>query len=280
MRQWINLVESRQNFAYPEPDPDWVERLREKKVTKDTVFPDAKAEALKRKLLQVGGWATIQIDNEPDIDLLLSSGHLFAGRDVEMVEGDVNNCHKNSEWMVKDDPTLQLATGYVYSQDGLWRQHSWVMRGDTILETTPVSRAAYWGVVFPQQLQESYFDDHNNLIAYADGYMRSMGASLHPHAAHPAKDFEWRLDPNYPLSNLNPEVDKVEWMKEEIEMWADEGEPNRYDDEIKGPIRDPIIVIEIENGVGEIIDGWHRTGGSALAGRTTIPAVVGVLKSD
>ena len=116
------------------------------------------------------------------------------------------------------------------------------------------------------------------IASEAGGYMRGMGASGHPDACHHEDDYDWRYEPNYPISNLNPEVDKVEWMKEEIEMWDEEGQPNRYDDEIKGPIHNPIIVVEI-NGVGEIVDGWHRTGGSAMAGRETIPAFVGVLRN-
>lgn len=118
----------------------------------------------------------------------------------------------------------------------------------------------------------------DDLALYTSAYMRGMGASGHPDTQHHHDEYEWRLEKAYPIANLNPEVDKVAWMKHEIEIWSSEGQPNRYDDEIAGPIREPIIVVEI-NGVGEIVDGWHRTGGSALAGRDTIPAVVGILKT-
>ena len=124
-------------------------------------------------------------------------------------------------------------------------------------------------------LSESYVP--NDLEQYASGYMRGMGASSHPDAIQHESKYDWRFEPNYPISNLNPDVGFREWMLEEIKMWAEEGQPDRYDREINDPIEEPIIVVEID-GVGEIIDGWHRTGGSALSGRTTIPAVVGVLK--
>lgn len=102
-----------------------------------------------------------------------------------------------------------------------------------------------------------------------------MGASGHPDACHHENDYDWRFEPEYPISNLNPEVDKIEWMKEEINM----GEPDRFDDLISEPIRDPIIVIEV-NDTGEIVDGWHRTVACCLTGRKTIPAFVGVLKEN
>lgn len=124
-------------------------------------------------------------------------------------------------------------------------------------------------------LSETYIPD--DLAEYASGYMRGMGASSHPDAIQHESKYDWRFEPNYPISNLNPEVDFREWMLEEIEMWAEEGQPDRYEEEINSPIEEPIIVVEID-GVGQIIDGWHRTGGSVLAGRTTIPAVVGILK--
>lgn len=121
---------------------------------------------------------------------------------------------------------------------------------------------------------ETYIPD--DLSEYASGYMRGMGASSHPDAIHKEDAYNWRYVPDYPISNLNPDVDKRAWMLEEIDMWADEGQPDRYHSEIHDPIEEPIIVVEID-GIGEIIDGWHRTGGSILGGRTTIPAVVGIL---
>lgn len=124
-------------------------------------------------------------------------------------------------------------------------------------------------------VSESYIP--SDLAHYASAYMNGMGASGHPDACQHEDAYDWRYEADYPIGNLNPSIDKAEWMKEEIEMWNDEGQPNRYDQEINEPIEEPITVVEID-GVGEIIDGWHRTGGSVLAGRSTIPAVVGILK--
>jgi hypothetical protein len=124
-------------------------------------------------------------------------------------------------------------------------------------------------------LAESYIP--SDLAEYASGYMRGMGASAHPDAIRHHDDYDWIYDAAYPIANLNPDIDKAKWMKDEVAMWADEGDPNRYDSEINDPIEEPIIVVEID-GVGEIVDGWHRTGGSVLSGKETIPAVVGRLR--
>ena len=40
----------------------------------------------------------------------------------------------------------RLVTGYALSDDGLWRQHSWVMDDQVIYETT-VKRTQYYGFV-------------------------------------------------------------------------------------------------------------------------------------
>jgi hypothetical protein len=124
------------------------------------------------------------------------------------------------------------------------------------------------------KLFETYIP--NNLAEYASAYMRGMGASDHPVALMHHDALDWRYEPAYPLANLNPEIDKAEWMREEIRDWTLDGEPDRYDDMTNGQeIIEPIVVVEIEGGVGEIVDGWHRTGSAALCGRATIPAVVG-----
>jgi hypothetical protein len=42
--------------------------------------------------------------------------------------------------------TANIATGYGLSEDGLWRQHSWLWNGKKVLETT-VPRTIYFGVM-------------------------------------------------------------------------------------------------------------------------------------
>jgi hypothetical protein len=63
-------------------------------------------------------------------------------------------------------------------------------------------------------------------------------------------------------------------MVEEIDMWREEGQPDRYADMFDRPIEEPIIVVEID-GVAYLWDGCHRTGAAVTRGLTDLPAIVG-----
>lgn len=93
------------------------------------------------------------------------------------------------------------------------------------------------------------------------------------------EDFNWHVDPHY---NINKKIDsltpqqRVEWMQAEIKAWADEGEPDRFDDMLDEPIVEEIIAVEEKDGATFLWDGNHRVGASLLTGRTTVPAIVGI----
>jgi hypothetical protein len=56
-------------------------------------------------------------------------------------------CHDNAVEDASEDPDLMIGSGFALSDDGLWRHHSWLLRGDTIIETTE-PRDAYFGATF------------------------------------------------------------------------------------------------------------------------------------
>jgi hypothetical protein len=97
-----------------------------------------------------------------------------------------------------------------------------------------------------------------------------------------ADDFDWHFDPAFPISNINGGDDTLNpegwatWMKDEIQMWAEEGEPDRYDDMFGHRIEEPVVLHLDKSGHGHIWDGCHRTGACAMQGVATIPAIVGV----
>jgi|SRR5665213_1339855 len=103
--------------------------------------------ALRTLLLGIGGVefvASSQID--PDIGALISSG--FAMEDlVECEPMERSACHANVArlWVADKSDLLGIGTGYALSDDGLWRQHSWGMRRNGILETTK-PRVRYFGI--------------------------------------------------------------------------------------------------------------------------------------
>jgi hypothetical protein len=80
--------------------------------------------------------------------MLLEQGFLTCGA-TKLKVMESSSCHQNvaSVWTKKKFGIVGVATGYALSEDGLWRQHSWGILRDGVLETTEV-RVKYFGVVF------------------------------------------------------------------------------------------------------------------------------------
>jgi hypothetical protein len=77
---------------------------------------------------------------------------------IELVKGAVSACHANCAKLWKKSPkTTKFVTGYALSADGIWRRHSWVMRGETLIETT-VRRKKYRGFALPVALAKKFCD--------------------------------------------------------------------------------------------------------------------------
>ena len=110
---------------------------------------------LRDKLLEIGG---LEIVPRPECDLskLLERGQLF-NLDVELEIMHPSRCHQNvgelwSLWPEKN----KIATGWALTDDGLWRQHSWIIHEDTIFETTE-KRLKYFGIVLNEEESELFY---------------------------------------------------------------------------------------------------------------------------
>jgi len=122
--------------------------------------------------------------------------------------------------------------------------------------------------------QASYFEYDNNL------------------EDKPASEYNWEIVPELPLkvflgksaeSGLDKLEDWVEWFKQENEMWTDpmSDEPegkSRWAHLAQEEIQEPIIMVYNDVGEWHIWDGWHRTAASFVAGRKSVPAIVGTPK--
>lgn len=121
-------------------------------------------------LLEIGGYETCFPTFEEDMRIILERGRFYAGRSKLML-GQPSQCHKNSAnlWSVnhtKND--VRICTGYALSEDGLWRQHTWLVhryqtktqRRMRIIETTS-KRKAYFGCELTDD--EAYEFAENNL---------------------------------------------------------------------------------------------------------------------
>jgi len=127
----------------------------EEKMDIETRF--AASKELSARLRAIGGKrAGVDMD-DPDLEAILKKGREF-GRTKAVIRGEgnrPNRCHQNTSqmyWRTKaggwDGPAYLPATGYALGDDGIWRQHSWLVdeRGDPV--DTTFRWDAYFGVVF------------------------------------------------------------------------------------------------------------------------------------
>jgi hypothetical protein len=108
--------------------------------------PDLKR--LKTLLLRFGGdFLVAPPKPDPDIPMLLERGFLTSGpTTLEIMKS--SSCHQNVSvvWKSRKFGIVAIATGYALSEDGLWRQHSWGILREGLLETTE-ARRKYFGIV-------------------------------------------------------------------------------------------------------------------------------------
>jgi tetratricopeptide (TPR) repeat protein len=123
--------------------------------------PPVSPVTLEQQLLTLGGQRMVY-RYEPDLEALLSRGEVFEGQ-AELVPGASRDCHANAarRWSEQKEG-LAIVTGYVLSEDDLWRQHSWLLRKHPtanqchLLETT-VERVKYFGVILTESEAEAFF---------------------------------------------------------------------------------------------------------------------------
>jgi len=98
-------------------------------------------------LLQAGGAEVVgQMENEAELDRLITRGFFQDGGGAKLMLGLPNRCHINAAcaWRPEHKKYV-LVTGYALSEDGLWRQHSWLRdRKGRVVETTD-PRLLYYG---------------------------------------------------------------------------------------------------------------------------------------
>lgn len=118
---------------------------------------------------------------------------------------------------------------------------------------------------------------HSQMIDIASGVDDQFGQN--EKMGGPATRYTWRFEPSYSILKLTPPADSwAEFMTREIESWSNEGDPHRYDDEVNNPTREPVVIVEVD-GRAYLWDGNHRVGGTALGGRSIVPAIVGTPKA-
>jgi hypothetical protein len=104
-------------------------------------------EHLKLLLLRFGGDFIVAPNKlDQDVPRLLKYGFLMNGP-ITFDEMKSSMCHQNvaAVWKFQRPRIVSIATGYALSEDGLWRQHSWGVLREGLLETT-AGRMRYFGI--------------------------------------------------------------------------------------------------------------------------------------
>lgn len=125
--------------------------------------------ALHLLLLEIGGEETCFPGIEVDIDRILERGRYYPGHSM-LMRGRPSQCHANVAALWENnhrDIDIHICTGYALSADGLWRQHSWLLRNyktatqqRTLVIETTVKRLAYFGFELTER-EATEFADNN-----------------------------------------------------------------------------------------------------------------------
>lgn len=154
-------------------DTDWKADCKEKKFWFQDTLEDMKKMHpsmnsrlfdLRQKLLTFAGEAICFPPYEEDLDNILNYGQFWVGSNAKLMRGEPSRCHANSAnlWEQNKEAT-RICTGYALSEDGMWRQHSWLVwhksRSNRIIETT-AKRIAYYGFVMPYDMCQQFADEN------------------------------------------------------------------------------------------------------------------------
>jgi hypothetical protein len=115
---------------------------------RDAVGKQPELKRLKTVLLRLGGdFLVAPPKPDQDVPMLLEQGFLTSGP-IKLKVMKSSSCHQNVAflWTKRKFGIVGIATGYALSDDGLWRQHSWGILRDGVLETTQ-ARQKYFGIV-------------------------------------------------------------------------------------------------------------------------------------
>ena len=132
------------------------ERIQDEKGTTTTkILPDTETLDLhvSAMLLEMGGWG-VPLNTNISGPWVASHGRVMDGKDA-IVHHEVNEiCHANC--FEQADKDNEHWIGYALSSDGLWHEHSWLMKDNQIRETTGMARIAYCGVPINEIPQSSH----------------------------------------------------------------------------------------------------------------------------
>jgi hypothetical protein len=146
MRDAKNHIHKHIHFDTIPMDADWKERLNESNAG---YLKHRQNRTLNERLLSFGGEGVALNLPDDDTDKILSRGEILdgRGRNAYMFKGEAIHCHSNScNLWEQNKGRLIIYTGWALSDDGCWREHTWLWdkSKNKIVETTE-RRVAYYG---------------------------------------------------------------------------------------------------------------------------------------
>lgn len=153
----------RASFCWNPMNDEWKKRRQEMRKKTEKDFPKGMFE-LRNLLLSFGGEDVCFIGIEEDLNDILAYGQFWFGKNAKMMKGYMSKCHANSAalWQNNKEKT-RICTGYALSDDGMWRQHSWVLqfkeRSNQIIETT-TKRIGYFGFCMNTERCERFANEN------------------------------------------------------------------------------------------------------------------------
>jgi 8-oxo-dGTP pyrophosphatase MutT (NUDIX family)/GNAT superfamily N-acetyltransferase len=136
-------------------DAEWLQRLDENKDYEGRTD----LEELDKRLLSFGGGRTLILSKEVppnEVQRLLQRGQFWPGSKARMQKMETSRCHGNSYCLMREG-LGSVVNGFALSKDGLWRNHSWLVKPDGSLVETTMRRKAYYGAVLtPEEVKAEY----------------------------------------------------------------------------------------------------------------------------
>jgi hypothetical protein len=121
------------------------------KIPKQSDYPQM-FEQLQSVLLKHGGTSVESAGPDGHVKGIVKFGKVIRPKCIRKHRGKESRCHQNVAelHLAETYEGARIATGYGLSVDDVWRSHSWLVRGNDIIETTE-SRVLYFGRVLPME---------------------------------------------------------------------------------------------------------------------------------
>ena len=120
--------------------------------------------SLNKILLGIGGLRLVAPPQKDSVIKFLIIGGFVMGGSVLFRKMEEGACHANLAqlWNEPRNGLVGIGTGCALSEDGLWRQHSWGLRREGILETT-LERTKYFGILLQKEDADSFTQANKRL---------------------------------------------------------------------------------------------------------------------